>query len=63
VSLAGRFAELLPLAIAMGTALAALRHEEARPLVRAALGNTARIVAWIVGGLAVLHLGLLLVQD
>jgi hypothetical protein len=63
VNLAYRLAELLPLALALGTALSALRNEEARAILRGALGNTARILLWLAGGLAVLHLFLLLVQD
>jgi len=58
-----RVLELLPLTLVLGTALAALRHEDLPAIQRAALRNTGKILAWLVAGCAALQAFLLLVQD
>jgi hypothetical protein len=63
VSLLHRFLELLPLSLVLGTALAALRNEQLPAIQRAALRNTARIVAWLVLGCVGLQVLLWIVQD
>jgi hypothetical protein len=63
VSLLVRLLEFLPLALVLGTALAALRNEHLPAIQRAALRNTARIVSWLVLGCAALQALLWIVQD
>jgi len=63
VSVLARFLEFLPLALVLGTALAALRHESLPAIQRAALRNTGRIVLWLVLGCVAIQALLLLVQD
>lgn len=58
-----RLLEFLPLALVLGTVLAALRNEHLPAIQRAALRNTARIVAWLVLGCAALQGLLWIVQD
>ena len=58
-----RLVEFLPLALVLGTALAALRHEEMGAIQKGALRNTARIVLWLVLGCALLQCLLWVVQD
>jgi hypothetical protein len=62
VSLLVRALEFLPLALVLGTALAALRHEDLASIQRGALRNTAKIVLWLLLGCAVLQGLLWLVQ-
>ena len=63
MSLLTRILEFLPLALVLGTALAALRHEEMGAIQRASLRNTVRIVLWLVLGCAALQGLLWFVQD
>lgn len=63
MSLLVRLLEFLPLALVLGTVLAALRHEPLPDIQRAALRNTARIVLWLVLGCAALQALLWIVQD
>jgi len=58
-----RFLELLPLALVLGTVMGALRHEKMADLQKAALINTAKILAWLILGSLALQAGLLIVQD
>ena len=58
-----RFLEFLPLAFVLGTAMAALRHEEMPAIQRAALRNSAKIVLWLVVGCAAIQCVLWIVQD
>lgn len=63
MSLVTRLLEFLPLALVLGTSLAALRHQEFPAIQRAALRNTGRIVLWLVVGCAALQVVLWVVQD
>jgi putative copper export protein len=63
VRLLSRFLEFLPLALVLGTSLAALRNERMEAIQRAALRNTLRILAWLVAGCVALQLLLWVVQD
>ncbi len=63
MSLLTRILEFLPLSLVLGTALAALRNESLAAIQRAALRNTARIVAWLVLGCVGLQGLLWIVQD
>jgi hypothetical protein len=59
-----RILEFLPLALVLGTSVAALRHRSFRDIQRSALGNTGRILLWLVVGAAAIEIGLrLLVRD
>ena len=58
-----RSLEFLPLALVLGAVLAALRHEEMAEIQRATVRGTARIVAGLVLGCALLQGLLLLFQD
>lgn len=58
-----RLLEFLPLALVLGTVLAALRNEALADIQRAALKNTTRIVASLVLGCVVLQGLLWIVQD
>ena len=58
-----RLLEFLPLALVLGTALAALRNEELSAIQRAALRNTAKILFWLVAGCIALQAVLWFVQD
>ena len=58
-----RVLEFLPLALVLGTAMAALRNEAPAAIRRAALRNTAKIAAWLLVGCAALQALLWLVQD
>ena len=58
-----RLLEFLPLALVLGTALAALRHERLDAIQHAALRNTARIIVTLVLGCAALQGVLWFVQD
>jgi hypothetical protein len=63
VSLLLRLVEFLPLALVLGTTLAALRHEDGAALRREAVRTTGRILGWLVAGVALLHALLWFVQD
>jgi putative copper export protein len=63
VRLLTRFLEFLPLALVLGTALAALRNERMEAIQRAALRNTLRILVWLVAGCVALQAVLWVVQD
>ena len=63
MSLVLRFLEFLPLALVLGTVMAALRNEQLAAIQRAALRNTIRIVLWLVGGCLALQGLLWFVQD
>ncbi len=63
MTLATRLLEFLPLALVLGTVLAALRNQELPAIQRAALRNTGRIVLWLVLGCAALQVVLWVVQD
>jgi hypothetical protein len=63
VSLVLRFLEFLPLALVLGTVMAALRNEQLAAIQRAALRNSVRIVLWLVGGCLALQGLLWFVQD
>ena len=58
-----RFLEFLPLALVLGTTLAALRHEGLEAIQKAALRNTGKILLWLVVGCAPLHALHHFVQD
>jgi hypothetical protein len=58
-----RFLEFLPLALVLGTTMAALRHEQLEAIQRAALRNTAKIIGWLVVGCLALQAVLHFVQD
>ena len=58
-----RVLEFLPLAFVLGTAMAALRHEEMPAIQRAALRNSAKILLWLVVGCAAIQVVLWVVQD
>ncbi|MCK6480685.1 MAG: hypothetical protein L6R43_11220 [Planctomycetes bacterium] len=58
-----RVLEFLPLALVLGTTLAALRHGRMEEIQRKALSNFGRILLWLVLGCGALQVLLLLVQD
>jgi hypothetical protein len=58
-----RAVEFLPLALVLGTVLAALRHETFADIQKAALRNTAKIAAYLVAGCILLQGLLWIVQD
>lgn len=58
-----RLLEFLPLALVLGSTMAALRHERMEAIQRAALRNTWRIAAWLAAGCAALQVFLLFLQD
>ncbi len=59
-----RLLEFLPLALLLGTTMAALRHTRLRDILARSLSYTGRIVLWLAVGAAGLHLLLaLFVRD
>lgn len=58
-----RALEFLPLALVLGAVIAALRHEEMAEIQRSAVRATARIVAGLALGCALLQAALWLYQD
>ncbi len=58
-----RLLELIPLALVLGTVLGALRNRHMEAIQKAALRNTAKILAWLILGSFVLQGALMLVQD
>ena len=58
-----RVLEFLPLALVLGTVLAALRHEALPDIQRAAVRNAAKIAGWLVAGCFALQVLLWILQD
>ena len=58
-----RLLEFLPLALVLGTSLAALRHERLEAIQHAALRNTVRIIVTLLLGCVALQILLYFVQD
>jgi hypothetical protein len=58
-----RAVEFLPLALVLGAVIAALRHEQMAEIQRSAVRTTARIVAGLLLGCALLQAALWLYQD
>ena len=58
-----RALEFLPLALVLGAVIAALRHEKMAEIQRSAVRATARIVAGLALGCALLQAALWLYQD
>ena len=58
-----RFLEFLPLALVLGTTMAALRHGTLESIQRAALRNTGKIIFWLVVSCVALQVLLTFVQD